>query len=92
MNFIEELFYGNLQPNNQSFSKNSAYKKAISTIAKSEELLTEKLDDDLKPYLFTLVNTQLELNGITAYENFANGFKLGAHFMRDIFLTKQDYE
>ena len=90
MNFIEELFYGNLQPNVRRFSEDSAYGKAISTIAQCEQILTDKLDSDLKAQFLTLVNTQAELTGITAYESFLDGFLLGAGFMRDTFLVKPD--
>lgn len=34
MNFIEELFYGNICPNEQSFSENSQYGKAMAVISK----------------------------------------------------------
>ena len=88
MNFIEELFYGNIHPNERSFSQDSQYEKAISVISKNEDILTEELEGKLKSQFLDLVNTQSEINGIAAYESFLDGFILGAGFMRDTFLTE----
>ena len=88
MNFIEELFYGNICPNEQSFSENSQYGKAMAVISKSEDILTEELEGKLKSHFLDFVNAQSEVNGITAYESFLDCFILGAGFMRDAFLTE----
>lgn len=88
MNFIEELFYGNICPNEQSFSEDSQYGKAMAVISKSEEILMEELEGKLKCHFLDFVNAQGEVNGITAYESFLDGFILGASFMQDTFLTE----
>jgi len=90
MNFIEELFYGNIHPHERSFSRNSQYGKAMEVISKSEHILTEELDGKLKSHFLDFVNAQSEINSITAYESFLDGFILGAGFMRDTFLTEHN--
>ena len=90
MNFIQELFYGNLQPNIRTFSKDSAYAKAISIVNQQEESIPKQLDNDLKSQFFAYADAQSELISITAYESFLDGFLLGAGFMRDTFLVEPD--
>lgn len=88
MNFIEELFYGNICPNEQNFSEDSQYGKAMAVISKSEDILTEELEGRQKSHFLYFVNAQGEVNATTAYENFLDGFILGASFMRDTFLSE----
>ena len=90
MNFIEELFYGNIRPSKQSFSRHSPYGKAMDTLVKSENILTDELTGHLKHTFLDFSNAQLQIVSITARENFLNGFVLGAHFMQDTFLTDHD--
>ena len=42
----------------------------------------------MERHFLDFVNAQSEVNGITAYESFLDGFILGAGFMRDAFLTE----
>ena len=90
MNFIKDLFYGNLHPYSRSFSKNTDYAKAISTLIESEKTLSNELTDPLKSQFSALIDAQNELISITAYESFLDGFLLGAGFIHDTFLTKHD--
>lgn len=88
MNFIEELFYGNISPNERSSPRDSQYGKAMPVISRNKAILTEELEGKLKNYFLDLVNAQSEINGITAYESFLDGVILGAGFMRDTFFIE----
>lgn len=90
MNFIEELFYGNLQPSVRCFSENSEYAKTLSTASQNEQALNNALEGELKSHFLAFIDAQSALNSITAYESFLDGFLLGAGFMRDTFLIKPD--
>lgn len=90
MDFIKDLFYGNLHPSARAFSSNSAYGKAISDAAECQEILKKALDDTQKLHFTTLINAQDEILYITAYESFLDGFLLGANFVKDTFLTEHD--
>lgn len=48
MNFIEELFFGNLDPQRRGYTKNSYIVKVSSNVNELEEKLTERLQG----YLF----------------------------------------
>lgn len=91
MNFIKDLFYGKLQPYSRTFTKNSAYDKAISTIVQNEKNLTKELPAPLKSQFSALIDAQNEIISITAYESFLDGFLLGAGLVHDTFMTKHDH-
>ncbi len=46
MDFIEELYYGNINPNGKRRNQSSRYAKAIDTVAENEEKLTVSLSGD----------------------------------------------
>ncbi len=86
---LEELYYGNINPNEQIFIKDSQYGKAMKIISGNEEKLTGLLEGKGLDLFLDFVNAQSEVNGITAVENFINGFRIGALMMLDI-LSEQD--
>lgn len=47
-NFIEEFFYGNLDPQARSTKQNKAVQKQIEILMNNEEKLTAVLDDESK--------------------------------------------
>ena len=56
----------------------SELQKAVDHVARFEGQLTERLDEDGQTILENLVESQHEVNNITALENFILGFRLGA--------------
>ena len=75
---IEELYFGNLNPNEKQFDRNSEYAETMKTISENEEKLTLLLYGREKQLFLNFVNAQSGLNTITALENFIAGFRLGA--------------
>ena len=50
-NFIEELYYGNINPNEKKFVRNTQYSKALETMSKIEaEVLNKFSDEDKKVF------------------------------------------
>ena len=47
-NFIEQFYYGNLEPQECSSELTAEMKKKLSQLTKKEECLNEKLADELK--------------------------------------------
>ena len=47
MNFIEELYYGNINPNEKKFCRDTQYAKAMETFCKGEKTLGEMLKGDM---------------------------------------------
>ena len=74
---LEDLYYGNISPAEQQYMRNTDYDKAIRTVSEKEEQLKLLLDEKEQELLKELVTAQVDLNGITAMENFIIGFRLG---------------
>ena len=84
MTILQDLFYGNIDPNTGNFNRDSAYGKAMQAIAENQERLLVLLNDMGKDLLIDFCNAQSKLNSITAEENFIQGFKLGALIMMEL--------
>ena len=75
---LEDLYYGNITPNEQKMAPDSELKKALDRVVRYENQLTELLDEDGQTILTKLIRSQHEIESITARENFILGFRLGA--------------
>ena len=80
---LEDLYFGNITPNEQKMEPGSELKKAVDRVVHYEKQLTELLDEDGQTILTKLVRSQHEINSITALENFILGFRLGARIMAE---------
>ena len=77
-NTLEDLYYGNITPGAQQIVPNSELKRATDRVARFESQLTERLDVAGQEILAKLIESQHEIDSITALENFILGFRLGA--------------
>ena len=77
-NTLEDLYYGNITPNAQDMAPNSELKRATDRVTRFENQLTERLDETGQAVLAKLIESQQEIDSITAMENFILGFRLGA--------------
>ena len=80
---LEDLYFGNITPNEQQMAPDSELKKAVDRIARYESQLTERLGEDEQTILTKLIRSQHEIESITALENFILGFRLGARIMAE---------
>ena len=85
MSFIEDLYFGEINPNFHNFQNKPEYQKACATMDKNEGLLMNLLYGKEKSIFIDFVNANGEVNGITAYESFKAGFSLGVRVMREVF-------
>ena len=74
---LENLYFGNITPNNQIVKSGTALKKAMEQSAECEEKLTALLEDKEKAMLLRLINAENEIGSTMALENFVLGFRLG---------------
>ena len=82
-NTLEDLYYGNITPGAQQTAPNSELKRATDRVARFASQLTERLDDDGQTILAKLIESQHEIDSITALENFILGFRLGARLVAE---------
>ena len=87
-NFIEEFYYGNLDPQARSTRCNEVVTKQISAIASAEEYLIAKLQGEEKSKFLDHINAWSIVNGETNLDSFILGFRLGAKFTYDTFVNK----
>ena len=83
MNLIEELYYGNINPNEKRNKKKFSYEKHVKTFSEIEEKLTKELNGENLKLFNELVNASDEISAASGVENFKIGFILGVRLMVD---------
>ena len=78
---LENLYFGNITPNDQNVRSGTALKKAMEQSAECEEKLTALLEDEEKTLLLRLINAENEIGSTMALENFILGFRLGVRMI-----------
>ena len=86
-NFIEELFYGNIDPQARAYKKESKVKRVCDKVNNIEEQFTNKLNKEEKALFLDFVNAHSELSAESSLDSFIVGFRLGAKFVYDTFVS-----
>ncbi|MBQ3127961.1 MAG: hypothetical protein IJA02_12185 [Clostridia bacterium] len=87
-NIIEELYYGNLEPQELTTEITPKLKKKLSVLAKKEEELTVMLPEKERELFVNYVNAHNEFSSISNSDSFISGFQLGARFTYDTFISE----
>ena len=87
--FIEDFYYANIDPQARGVKKNSRVQKEMGVLAENEELLTERLTGEEKKLFLDYVNAWGIILGICALDSFTIGFRFGARFTYDTFVSKK---
>lgn len=85
-NIIEELFYGNLEPQELITELTPRLKKKLSELVKKEDELTSKLPEEEKELFSNYVSAYNEFSSISNSDSFISGFRFGARFTYDTFV------
>ena len=80
---LRDLFLGNFLLCERSMPNGSPMQRISKRLAQQEEKLAESLDEEGKAQLDAILNTQLEMDSLTAEENFILGFRLGVRIMAE---------
>lgn len=83
--FIEEFYYGNIDPQARSTKEN----KAVQILMNNEDLLTNALTDKLKKWFLDYVNAWGVVNGESNLDSFIMSFRLGANFAYEAFVSTE---
>ena len=86
-NIIEELYYGNIDPQERGYHPKCPVKKASDTLNDLEEKLSGQLAGENKELFLRFCNAYAEFMGESELDTFITGFRLGARFMMDMFLS-----
>ncbi|MBR2258724.1 MAG: hypothetical protein IJ899_15610 [Blautia sp.] len=84
--FIEELYYGNIDPQNSGFEDDASVQRELRTISENEDWLTEHLTGEEKKRFLDFADAWSAYNGDAALDGFITGFRLGARFVLDTFI------
>jgi hypothetical protein len=84
--FIEEFYYGNIEPQELSPEFGSSLKKKLNSLVKNEDEFREKLTDEEKKMFQQYTNLYNEFLSISIADSFISGFRLGAKFTHDVFV------
>ena len=85
-NFIEQFYYGNIEPQECSSKLTAEMKKKLSQLTQKEECLNEKLTDELKDLFADYTSFCNGFTSVCCADSFMVGFKLGARFAYDTFV------
>ena len=86
-NFIEELYYGNIDPKNGGFEEDESVQRKLRTISVSEDWLTGHLAGEEKERFLDFADAWSAYNGDATLDGFITGFRLGARFVLDRFVS-----
>ena len=86
MQILEDLYLGDIRPNERSFKRNSQYAKALDEVVKVGDILTETLNEEQKKQFEDFMDAQREVTVLTDCETFCMAFKLGARIMMDVLI------
>lgn len=87
--FIEEFYYGNIDPQARSTRQNKTVQKEMAVLSKTEEQLTNALQDEQKKWFLDFSNAWSIVNGESNLDSFIMGFRLGANFTYDAFISTE---
>ena len=90
VNFIEELYYGNIEPQNRNLKQKKNYSREMNTLSKNEDILLEKLPIEDKKLFLEYVDAWGIVDGETVVDSFDTGFRLGARFTYDVFVLPEN--
>ncbi len=85
--FIEEFYFGNIEPQESITKMKAEIKKKLDSLSQTEEQLTSKLTGEEKGLFIKYVSQSNEFLCVSNADSFIAGFRLGAKFTYDTFVT-----
>ena len=87
MSFIENLFFGNIDPQSRAVRTGSRADKLRTLITDHLPEIENTLPDEQRGVLERIMEAQGELDTISELDSFTLGFRLGAAFTYDTFVN-----
>ena len=84
MSFIEDLWHGNIAPNERFFEKDSEYAAVLHEVLQHSKDLQKRLTAEESEILEKLTECTNEMCGIGELEAFVRGFTLGARIIIEV--------
>ncbi len=90
-NMIEELYYGNIDPQGCGFEEDESVQRDMKTIRENEDYLSDTLSGEEKKRFLDYADAWAAFNGESTLAAFIAGFRLGARFTYDAFVSESGY-
>ena len=87
---LEELWYGNINPLEDSTDGNTEVKKLLGFVGRNRDKLCETMTEQQKADLAKYDDSVNEMYGIIEQEVFKYGFRLGAKIMLEAIIGKEE--
>ena len=87
---LDELYFGNIVPDEQYIVKGSEYEKEMNRILEYEEALEKTLNKSEKDVLIKYRESSLNINSITSKEMWKKGFIMGLRMGIEVMDTVAD--
>lgn len=85
MSFIEDFYYGNIEPQMRNIKRNSDFQKDFSRLCEIETELRTKITGDEKKLFLEYVDLWGIIVGDLNFDSYKTGFRHGAGFAFDAF-------
>ena len=85
--FIEDFYYGNIEPQEYCLELKNELKKKLNSLTEKEESLTSRLSGEQNDLFVAYTNTYNNFLTVSIADSFISGFRLGAKFTLDTFVT-----
>ena len=85
--FIEDFYYGNIEPQESGSGLKTELKRKLSKLTQTEEQLTSKLTEEYKELFIKYASQSSEFLCASNADSFIAGFRLGARFTYDTFVA-----
>jgi hypothetical protein len=89
MQILEDLYLGDIHPNERSFRRNSQYARALEEVVKAGDALTDTFSEKQKELFEDYMAAQREVNVLTDCETYCLAFKTGAKILLDVLTDGQ---
>lgn len=86
MNYIKELYYGNISPSAQKFVKGSEYAKLLKLNDELRDQLKASISSEDIKIVDVICENYINLMSISSEDNYASGFRDGAKLMLDVLI------
>ena len=85
--FIEDFYYGNIEPQESITELKLEIKKKLDALSQTEEQLTSKLTEEEKDLFLKYASQSSEFLCVSNADSFIAGFRLSSRFTYDTFVT-----
>ena len=89
MKILEELWYGNINPQGRDTQRDPRIKQALYLVVKNEEAMRFMLSDTQKEQFEKVSDRQSDLTDLLERRAFAEGFRLALKIMVDVMTTME---